>query len=281
MSVTVLPAFVRSLARAVAPVAALVALAAGCQAAVVTQDVPYQDGDTKLEGFLAYDDAAGAAKRPGVLVCHEWRGLDDYAKSRAKQLAGLGYVVFALDIYGAGVHAKDATEAGKLATIYKTDRLLTRRRAEAGLAVLKGEPQVDPAKLAAVGYCFGGCVALELVRDGAPLAGIAVFHGALSTGTDKDGKALAAPKGTTTKLLVMQGADDKFVPPTEVAGFLDEMRGADADYQLIQYSGAVHAFTNPDAGNDPSKGIAYNANADRRSWAAMQGFFGELFPAAK
>jgi dienelactone hydrolase len=270
-------AFHRWLAPVAAPLVAVAAFAAACPAAVVTVTVPYADGDAKLQGFVAYDDAAGTAKKPGILVCPEWWGLNDYAKSRTKQLAALGYVAFAVDIYGDGKTTKDFAEAGKYATIYKNDRLLMRKRAEAGLAALKAQPGVDPDKLAAVGYCFGGTVALELVRAGDPLVGIAVFHGGLAPGNDKDGKPLTLTK-TTTHILVQQGADDPFVKAPEVQGFLDEFRAAGADYQLIQYSGAVHAFTNPDNGTDNSKGIAYNAVADKRSWAAMQTFFGEIFP---
>jgi dienelactone hydrolase len=265
------------LRRLLAPVAAALALAAACPAAVVTATVPYTEGDAKLQGFVAYDDATVNTKKPGILVCPEWWGLNDYAKSRAKQLAALGYVAFAVDIYGDGQTTKDFGEAGKLATIYKTDRLLTRKRAEAGLAALKAQPGVDPDKIAAVGYCFGGMVALEMVRAGDPLTGIAVFHGSLAPGNDKDGKPMTLAK-TSTKILVQQGADDPFVKAPEVAGLLDELRNAGADFQLIQYSGAVHAFTNPDNGTDNSKGIAYNAVADKRSWVAMQTFFGEIFP---
>lgn len=240
------------------------------QAAIQTQVVEYKQGETVLEGYLAYDDAV-TAPHPGVLVVHEWKGLDGYAKKRAEQIAGLGYVAFAADIYGKGVRPQDYKEAGQQAGIYKGNRLLTRQRALAGLEVLRSNPRVDPAQLAAIGYCFGGMVALELGRSGADLKGIVSFHGALETPNPEDAKNIKA------KVLVLHGAEDPFVSAKEVAGFEEEMRSGLVDWQLVKYSGAVHAFTNPESGSDSSKGAAYNEKADKRSWIAMKDFFSEIF----
>ncbi len=245
-------------------------MATGAQAAVRTEKVTYRQGDTELVGFLAYDDAA-AGRRPGVLVAPEWWGLNDYAKRRAEQLARLGYVAFALDMYGKGKTTTDPKEAGLLAGRFRSDRQLMRARAAAGLEVLKGRPLVDPARLAAIGYCFGGTVVLELARSGADLKGVVSFHGGLATPNPADAKNI---KG---KVLVLHGADDTFESPAEIAAFQEEMRQGHVDWQMVFYGGAVHSFTNPDAGKAGIKGVAYNEAADRRSWQAMQDFFAEIF----
>ncbi len=248
----------------------LLFVAADARAALRTEVVEYRQGGTVLEGYLAYDDAI-AGKRPGVLVVHEWMGLNAYAKRRAEQLAGLGYVAFAADIYGKGVRAGDAKEAGALAGKYRGDRPLLRARAAAGLDVLRKNPMVDPGRVAAVGYCFGGTTVLELARSGADLSGVVSFHGGLDTPTPGDARNI---KG---KVLALQGADDPFAPAAQVAAFEDEMRKGGADWQLVLYGGAVHGFSNPDGGSDNSKGYAYNEKADRRSWDAMKAFFAEIF----
>ncbi len=240
------------------------------QAAIETKTVEYRQGDARLVGYLAVPkDAKGPL--PGVLVVHEWKGLDGYAKRRAEQLAELGYVAFAADIYGDGKIAADAKEAGALAGLYKKDRALLRARTAAGLATLKAQPGVVKEKVAAIGYCFGGTAVLELARSGAELAGVVSFHGGLDTPAPQDAKNIRA------KVLVLHGADDPHVPDEQVAAFEQEMRTAGVDWQLIAYGGAVHGFTNPANGNDNSKGAAYNAAADARSWLAMQQFFIELF----
>jgi len=246
------------------------ALCAPAEAKLKTGDVIYKQGDKVFEGFIAYDDRF-TGKRPGVLVVHEWFGLGDYAKQRAKQLAELGYIAFAADMYGKGVRAKNGEEASKLATEVKGDRALMRARANAALGVLSKYPQVDSGKLAAIGYCFGGTTALELARSGAPLVGIVSFHGALDTPNLQDAKQV---KG---KVLVLHGGDDPYVPQKDVDTFQSEMRQAGVDWQFVSYGGAVHSFTNPAAGNDNSKGAAYNEKADHRSWEAMKAFFGEIF----
>ena len=238
-------------------------------AEVRTTAVEYKHGDTVLEGLLAWDDAL-PGKRPGVLVVHEWWGRNDYINSRAEKLAALGYVAFALDMYGKGVVAKDPKEAGALAGKIRGDGALMRERATAGLEVLRRDERVDPTKIAAIGYCFGGTVALELARSGAELAGVVSFHGGLAT------KAPAEKGKVKAKVLVLHGADDPHVPVADVTAFEEEMRAAGVDWQVVSYGGAVHAFTNPAAGSDPSKGAAYNEAADRRSWEAMQAFFREV-----
>ena len=204
---------------------------------------------------------------------HEWTGHNPYVRKRAEQLAGLGYVAFALDMYGKGVQAKDAKEAAQLASTYKNDRKLMRARANAGLDVLRKQPLVDTERLAAIGYCFGGTTVLELARGGADLAGVVSFHGDLATPTPEDARNI---KG---KVLALHGADDPFVPPAVVAAFEEEMRKGAVDWQLVKYGGAVHSFTNPGAGNDNSRGAAYNEKADHRSWEAMKVFFAEIFKA--
>jgi len=240
-------------------------------AAVVTEAVEYMDGDAVLEGYLAYDDAI-QGKRPGILVVHEWKGLNDYAKKRALQLAELGYAAFAADMYGKGIYAKDHEEAGKLSGVYRSDRNLMRQRAKAAFDVLKNNPQVDPQNTAAIGYCFGGTTVLEMARAGFDLKGVVSFHGALDTPVP------AVPGTIKAKVLVMQGADDSFAGTTQqITAFEDEMRKAGADWQLVIFGDAVHSFTVPEAGSDKSKGAAYNAPADKRSWGMMKQFLSELF----
>jgi dienelactone hydrolase len=186
-------------------------------------------------------------------------------------LAALGYVALAADVYGKGVRPANAQEAQTEATKYYKDRALLRSRLRAGLDFLAGQPQVDAARLGAMGYCFGGAGALELARSGAPLKGVVTFHGSLTTPDPADAKNIQA------KILVCHGADDPFVKQADVTAFMDEMRAANVDWQLVQYSGAVHSFTDKRAGNDNSKGAAYNENADRRSWRAMRDFWEETF----
>jgi dienelactone hydrolase len=238
--------------------------------AIITRNVEYKDGDVVLEGFLAYDNTL-KGKLPAVLIVHEWTGIGPYIKKRAEQIAGLGYVAFAIDIYGKGVRPADTDEAGKQAAIYRKDRQLMRRRAIAGLDEVKKFSFVDPSRIAAIGYCFGGGVVLEMARSGADLNGVVSFHGNLDTPNPEDAKNIKA------KVLVFQGADDPYVNQEQVIAFENEMRNTKVDWQLIIYGNAVHSFTNPDSGSDPSKGVAYNKQADIRSWQAMRNFFKEIF----
>ncbi|MCU0230587.1 MAG: dienelactone hydrolase family protein [Acidobacteria bacterium] len=256
-----------------APAALLALLAAAAlpaETGVVTKPIEYKDGEVALIGYLAYD-AAKAGPRPGVLVVHDWIGLGDFAKKKAEELAALGYVALAVDMYGGGLIAADQEEAGKLAGALKGDRATMRSRVRAGLETLAKQPQVAPGKLAAIGFCFGGTTVLELARSGAPVAGVVSFHGGLDTPNPGDARNI---KG---KVLVLHGADDPLVPPAEVSAFEDEMRRAKVDWQLVAYGGAVHSFTNPKAGIDPSRGVAYNERAAQRSWRAMKDFFAEIF----
>ncbi len=232
--------------------------------------VEYRDGDVVLEGYLAYDDAQ-TGPRPGILVVHAWKGHGEYVRSRARQLAQLGYVAFALDIYGKGVRAADNREATALAGKYKGDRALMRSRARAAFDVLRANAKVDGRRTAVMGYCFGGTVALELARSGAPLAGAVSFHGGLDTPIPEDAKQIRC------RVLALHGADDPYVKPAEVAAFQQEMRAAGVDWQMVMYGGAVHSFTDAGAGTDTARGAAYNASADRRSWEAMRTFFAEIF----
>jgi dienelactone hydrolase len=204
------------------------------------------------------------------LVAHQWKGLTAYERKRAEMLAKLGYAVFCADIYGKGVRADNPQDAAKLAGKYKGDRPLLRARVNAAFDQLKKQALVDPKRMAAIGYCFGGTTVLELARSGADVAAVVSFHGALATPEPGDAAKI---KG---KVLALHGADDPFVPPAEVAGFEEEMRKAKVDWQLVAYGGAVHSFTDWNAGNDNSKGAAYHEKADHRSWEAMKTFFAEV-----
>jgi dienelactone hydrolase len=193
--------------------------------------------------------------------------LTDYEKKRAEMLAKLGYVAFALDIYGKGIRPTEMKDAAAEAGKYKTNRELLRARARAGLAVLQQQEMADPKRIAAIGYCFEGTTVIELARSGAEIAGVVSFHGALDSPHPEDGKNIKC------KVLALHGADDPFVPAKDVAAFEDEMRSAKVDWQLVKYGGAVHSFTDWDA---RAEGAAYNEKADRRSWE-MKRFFGEIF----
>ena len=253
----------------------VIAVTSFASAEVKTKFVEYKDGDTVLEGFVAWDSAAAGKSMPGVLVVHQWMGLTDYEKGRCKQLAELGYVAFALDIYGKGVRPANPQDAGKQAGVYKQDRELYRRRLNLGLVQLRGQESVAKDRIAAIGYCFGGTGTIELARSGADIKGIVSFHGGLDSPSPSDGKKIKA------KLLICHGADDPFVPAADIAAFQAEVNAAKIDWQMISYSGAVHSFTQPMAGNDNSRGAAYNETADKRSWVAMQVFFNELFGPVK
>ncbi|MGA2017646.1 MAG: dienelactone hydrolase family protein [Opitutaceae bacterium] len=259
-----------------------IALAAvPARAAIVTRDVDYDQGGAKLRGYLAYDDARTAqGKQPGVLVVHEWWGLNDYVKGRAVMLAKLGYVAFALDMYGRGVLATDPKAAGELAGQFRGKPLMA-ERAQAGLDQLLATGLVDPARVAAIGYCFGGSTVQALAYSGAPLAGIVSFHGGLiPAGAD-------AVARNRAKILICHGAIDPSVNPEQLTAYLKSLNEAKFDYRFVQYAGALHAFTNPGAdalaeANPGMKGfIGYSPSADRRSWEDMKAFFDEIFAPAR
>ena len=256
--------------KALLSVALLVAGASAAEAEIMNKIVTYEHDGVVLEGYLAWDDAL-PGPRPGVLVVHQWLGLGDNERRRADMLAGLGYAALAADVYGRGVRPRDTTEAAAQAGKFYGDRPLFRARLAAGLAELKRQTVVDPARTAAVGYCFGGGGVLELARAGADLAGVVSFHGSLDTPLP------AAAGGVRAKVLVCHGAVDPYVKPEAVRGFIEEMEAVGVDYQLVMYAGAVHAFTQKEAGDDPSRGAAYDADADRRSWLAMRNFLTEVF----
>jgi dienelactone hydrolase len=236
---------------------------------VTTKTVDYAANGAAMEGYVAYDTAK-KGPRPGILIVHDWMGLGKFSTDKADELAKQGYVAFAVDIYGKGVRAKNTDEAAKLATKFKDDRNLLRARVKAAFDKLAAMPEVDAKRIVVMGYCFGGTTALELARSGAPVAGTVSFHGGLGTPTPQDAKKING------RVLVLHGADDPFVPPAEVEAFKDEMKKANVKMDFVAYPGSVHSFTNPAAGSDNSKGAAYNADADRQSWAAFQKFLGEV-----
>ena len=235
------------------------------------QLIAYRDGETSLTGFLAWDETS-TGRRPGILVVHGGAGLDDHAKRRARRFAAPGFTVFACDMYGDGVAGNRQRVISAIKELAADPALLC-RRAATGLAVLSSQPGVEPAQLAAVGYCFGGMTVLELARSGADLAGVVSVHGSLKTTRP------AQPSAVKAKILVCHGALDPHVPMVDVSAFIEEMNGAGADWQLTVYGGAVHGFTHEDAdGRVP--GVAYHPLADARSSAAMESFFEEIFRSA-
>jgi dienelactone hydrolase len=248
----------------------VLAVAGLARAEIRMQQVEYKDGDTVCEGYLAYDDATQEL-RPAVLVVPEWWGMTDYPKHRADQLAKMGYVAFVADMYGGGKSTDDKDQAGAWAGPLLTNRSVLRSRAMAGLNTLLDQKYVDKSRVAAIGYCFGGTVALELARAGAPLVGVVSFHGGLARTPDEGPDAIKA------KVLICHGAADPMVPAKQLADFEVEMKEAKANYQINIYCDAQHAFTNPAADSHHMQGVSYNEQADKRSWAAMKDFFEEIF----
>ncbi len=263
----------RSLGTGLALLAASVCLgkAGGARAEVKTQEIDYKQGDTALQGFLAYDDAA-KGKRPGVLIIHEWWGHNQHARDQASRLAKAGYVAFALDMYGKGklaTHPKDATAF--MEAVMK-DQQVVSARFDAAMEVLKKQPQVNAAKLGAFGYCFGGAVALIRARAGDDLRAVVTFHGNLAAG------AGSAQKGKVkARILVQTGEADPFVPKEQVEAFKKEMKDAGAKVEVVGHPGAKHSFTNPDAGKAGMDALAYNAEADKKSWDAALKFIKSAF----
>jgi dienelactone hydrolase len=254
----------------------LLMLATTASAAIVTKSVEYTHGGQKFIGFLAYDSSASPqATRPGVLVIPEWWGLNDYIKNRATQLAQMGYVAFAADMYGGGFNSTDAKKArDRAGALYGNPEMAT--RAQAGLDQLLKTGLVDKSKVAAIGFCFGGTTCQALAYTGAPLVGMVSFHGGLIQPTPDNLKNIRC------KFLILNGGIDPTIKPEAIASYLKALDGAHIDYQFVNYAGALHAFTNPDATkmgqeNGMSTTIGYNANAARRSWQQMKTFFDEIF----
>lgn len=237
--------------------------------AIAGETVLYEHDGTTLEGYMAWPEPLPDEPLGAVIVVHEWKGLDDYARMRADMLAELGYIAFAADIYGQGVRPQTTQEAGELAGKYRGDRPLLRGRMLAALDTLLAHPSVDPGRVAAIGYCFGGSAVLELARSGADVAGVVSFHGSL--GTDMP----AEPDSVQAQVLVLHGAADPHVPWEHVTTLAEELDGAGVDWQLVAYSGAMHSFTNPSS-NNPEGGSMYDETADQRSWQDMLQFFAEL-----
>ncbi len=232
-----------------------------------TQEISYDRDGVTYVGHLAVP--AGDDVRPGVLVCHEGPGLDAHAKRRAEQLAGLGYVAFALDYYGGGVPVPREEMMNRLGPML-ADSSLARAHARHGLEVLLAQPRVDRARVAAIGYCFGGTMALELARDGAELQAVVGFHSGLATGRPEDAAQIVGA------VLVCIGAEDPIIPPEQRAAFEAEMRAGNVDWRMNLYGGAAHSFTNDLADLAKMPGVAYHRPTDDRSWRAMLDLFAEV-----
>ena len=237
--------------------------------AIVSNTVAYLDGDVLLEAFFAFDDAL-TGRRPTVLINHTWAGRDEFVAGKAKKLAELGYVGFAVDMYGKGVLGTNPDECMKLMQPFMADRAMLQQRMKAALAAVKLMPWVDDSKIAAIGFCFGGLCSLDLARTGVDIKGVVSFHGLLVPPGNTQGNAVKA------KILALHGRDDPMVPDEQVLDFEQEMTDAGADWQLCSYGNTMHGFTNPLA-NDPIFGAVYQPDADRRSWIAMQNFLAEIF----
>lgn len=239
--------------------------------AIQTRSVEYVVEGKTFEGVLAWDDRQ-TGRRPAVAVAHAWAGRSPFEEEKAKRLAGLGYVGFAMDVYGKGVLGKSKEENAALMTPLVQDRALLQRRLQAAIHTLAAQPEVDAGRIAAIGFCFGGLSVLDLARIGAPVKGVVSFHGLFTPPGNTAGNRI------TAKVLALHGWDDPMAKPESVIAFAKEMTEAGADWQLHAYGHTMHAFTNPQA-NDPSFGTVYNAVADARSWRAMVDFLRELFGA--
>jgi dienelactone hydrolase len=254
--------------RCVIVFAALFLLVGSVNAAVQTKKIPYKHGNVECIGYFAWDDSV-KGPLPGVLVLHEWWGLNDYARGRAEQLAKEGYVAFCADMYGEGKATVHPNEAGEMATKVRSNIEDWRKRATEALEVLKAQPECDKTKLAAIGYCFGGSTALQLAYSGADLKAVATFHAALPTPTATEAKNIKA------QLLICHGAEDKFIPEAAIKAFRAALDTAGAKYEFIAYPGAVHSFTVPEADKVGNAGMKYDKAADEDSWKRMRALFKE------
>jgi len=237
--------------------------------AIISNTVAYLDNGVVLEAFFAFDDAF-SDRRPAVLINHAWGGRDAFVAGKAEQLAELGYVGFALDMYGKGILGSTPDENAALMQPFMDDRALLQQRITAALAAVKLLPWVDDTRIAAIGFCFGGLCVLDLARTGVAIKGVVSFHGLLGAPDNIKGQAIKA------KVLAMHGHDDPMVPVEQVVTFEQEMTEAGADWQFLTFGHTMHAFTNPVA-NNPGFGTVYQADADRRSWLAMKNFLAEIF----
>lgn len=237
-------------------------------ASIISRTVEYKSGDTTLEGVVV-EDTKFKGSKPVVIIVHDWMGNGSYSKTRAEQMAKLGYVAFAADIYGKGVRPKNVEEAKAQATKFKSDRALMRERAKAAFDYVSGLKSVDNKKIFAMGYCFGGTTVLEMARSGLNLKAVASFHGGLDFPNQEDYKNIKS------KIMVLHGAIDPYIKAEDLESFQKGMNEANVDYQFISYSGAVHAFTQKHVGSDVKTGAAYNEVADKRSFQAMKMFFEE------
>lgn len=243
------------------------------QAEIRTEEIQYESEGVELTGFVAWDDSI-EKKRPGIIIVHEWWGHNDYVRNRAKMLAELGYVALAIDMYGDGKQANHPDEAGAFVKEATKNMDVAKARFLAGLEILKGSSKTDSSKIAAIGYCFGGSTVLNMARLGTALKGVVSFHGSLGSNIKASAGDIKA------KVLVCNGADDSFIPAEDITAFKEEMDQAGADYEVINYPGAKHSFTNPDADQYAQKfgmPIAYNKEADEQSWKDMQAFFKSIF----
>jgi dienelactone hydrolase len=234
------------------------------------EEVAYQAGDVQLNGYLAYD-AAQSGERPGVLVVHEWWGHNDYARQRARMLAEMGYTALAVDMYGDGKLAEHPEDAQKfmMEVIGQMDVGVARFRA--ARAVLEQHATTDPSRTAAIGYCFGGATVMQMAYAGADLDGVVSFHGPLPPANEEQQKKI------NTSILVAHGEADSFVPADRLAAFKEGLEKSGADWQMVTYGGARHAFTDPAADRRGNENLKYDEKADQRSWALMQSFFEEIF----
>lgn len=255
--------------------AALFLLLCSSQAwsAIIGESVVYKAGDLPMQGYLAYDDSI-SGKRPGILVVHEWWGHNEYTRERARMLAELGYTALAVDMYGDGKQAEHPENAGKFAAEVRQNMEAATQRFAAARQVLQKHPTVDPEHIAAIGYCFGGGVVLEMARQGMDLDAVVSFHGSLATDHP------AVPGVVKARILVCNGADDNMVTPEQIEAFKREMAAAHVDYTFISYPGAKHSFTNPAADIYAEKfniPVGYNKEADKKSWEDMQKFLKDTF----
>ena len=237
--------------------------------AIVSNTVGYLDGDVHLEAFFAFDDAI-EDRRPAVMINHAWGGRDGFVAEKAKKIAELGYVGFAVDMYGKGILGSGVEENAKLMQPFMDDRKMLQQRIHAALNAVKLLPWVNDKEISAIGFCFGGLCVLDLARTGADIKGVVSFHGLLGAPGNTDGNKI------TAKVLALHGHDDPMAPVEKVIAFQEELTKAGADWQVHNYGNTMHAFTNPLA-NDPDFGTVYQLNADRRSWLAMKGFLEEVF----